>query len=687
MKKIHLIISVLLLSCNLTLNGQDKFLTAIPTTSSLIENLPVDIKIKPVSGTASSAQSGSGIEKSFDGNMSTLYHSQHGNVNRFPITLQYNFANTVEQIDYLIYYPRTTGTNGNFKEIEVRYKLQGEEIEKFYKEYNFGGAGTASVVRFEEALVKPLYIKIIVKSGVGDNNGIGFASCAEMEFYQKNSDSFDYLDIFADASCSEIKEGVTEEDIKKIKIEFYKKLAEDIFYGDYDKEFRIQEYQSYPHPMYIADKNKTNPYGRRDNPTGIYAFKGESLVIFAAESAEETYPGILIYKEESKNEGSSYGLQPGLNIITPSHNGLIYVMYYTMEGKEKPVKINIVTGGVNGYFDLAKHNTEDWKRLIKNAPYPYFDMKGKYAILNFETKAYRNYTKDKGVELMQAYDDLVRLEMDFMGLFKYNKAFSTRMHFQVVYGDNHMYATSYYTGYNQGTQKDILDYDKLTSKAYTSGWAGGTAWGPAHEVGHCNQTRPGLKWHGMTEVTNNIHSQFVTTSWQQPSRLNDEVLSTYGNRYNKAIQTIVKAEKPHNESGGDVFCKLVPFWQLKLYIHDVLGNDDFYKDLYEKIRVTPNLTVGKNGNTVDGQYQLNFTKMVCEISGYDFTEFFEDWGFYRSYSSSFDDYGTKTFTVTKAGIEAIKSEIATLNLPKPPVPEGKKLYEITDKNKMEFKIE
>ncbi len=39
------------------------------------EDVKGDIKIKIVSGTASSFQSGSNIEKSFDGDYSTLYHS------------------------------------------------------------------------------------------------------------------------------------------------------------------------------------------------------------------------------------------------------------------------------------------------------------------------------------------------------------------------------------------------------------------------------------------------------------------------------------------------------------------------------------------------------------------------------------------------------------------------------------
>ncbi|MCC8145648.1 MAG: M60 family metallopeptidase [Bacteroidales bacterium] len=686
MKKIHILLSALLLSCVFSLNAQEKFLTAVPTISSLTEEIPGNIKIKPqANGTfASSYQSGEEIAKSFDDNMSTIYHSSWG-ATTFPVTLQYAFPEN-QDIDYLVYRPRSSGLNGNFKEVDVFYKLRGAAEEVKYGSYDFKGSNDASGVQFSETLKNVEYIKFSVKSGAGDGNG--FASCAEMEFYKRNPQAFNYKDIFTDGSCSEIKPGVTIDDIKAIQPEIFRKLAEDIYYGQYDDEFRIQEYESYIQPEITSAINKTNKYGKRDNPTGIYVTKGENLIVLVPEIDKVNYPTIFIQTTDDRNNGTSIYVEEGINKIVAPHDGLVYVMFYTPTGTEKPVKINFLSGGVNGYFDIEKHTAEDWEKLIANAPFSHFDMKGKYCLLNFETSAFRSYTKKKGLELLKAYDELVRMEMDFMGLFKYNKVFPTRMHFQVVYGEkDFMYATDYFTGYQYGTQNSILDYDKLMSAEFTNSWDGGVAWGPAHEVGHCNQTRPGLKWLGMTEVTNNIHSQYITTAWGQPSRLNDEFIDGYGNRYNKAIETIIKAGKPHNDPEGDVFCKLVPFWQLKLYIHDVLGQDDFYKDIYERVRTTPNLTAGTNGNSLDGQYQLDFTKMVCEISGYDFTEFFQDWGFYTPFSAVIEDYAEATVTVTEAGAAATKAAIAAMNLPKPPVPAGKNLYEITDKNKMEFKVE
>lgn len=88
--------------------------------------------MKVKDGTASSFQGGGEIEKSFDGDYSTIYHSSWNNSgsNYFPITLTYNLEE-VSDVDYLVYYPRTDGANGKFKEVEIQYSEDGECFHSF----------------------------------------------------------------------------------------------------------------------------------------------------------------------------------------------------------------------------------------------------------------------------------------------------------------------------------------------------------------------------------------------------------------------------------------------------------------------------------------------------------------------------------------------------------------------------
>ncbi|NCU31604.1 MAG: hypothetical protein EOM23_01410, partial [Candidatus Moranbacteria bacterium] len=134
-----------------------------------------DLRVKVSSATATDAQPGGEVSKSYDGNYSSIYHSSWSG-GTLPVTLIYNFTN-VPKIDYLLYHPRTDGnSNGNFNEIEVAYKLSGTSAYVVHGNYTLNGSSSAFKIAFGEGLVNPTNIRIKVNSGAGN-----FASCSEME--------------------------------------------------------------------------------------------------------------------------------------------------------------------------------------------------------------------------------------------------------------------------------------------------------------------------------------------------------------------------------------------------------------------------------------------------------------------------------------------------------------------------
>ncbi len=601
-----------------------------------------DIKIPVKSGTATSFQEEEEIEKSFDGDMNTMYHSAWDNSaeDYFPITLTYNFEK-VDLMDYLVYYPRLSGTNGLFKEVEIYVATESKPELTLLKKYDFKGNSGATRIDFDEPLVKPTQIQFIVKSGAGDDQG--FASCAEMEFYQTNNQNYNYLRIFTDETATVLKDTVQESTIQKINNKFFRELATAIYKKEYNTDFRVAEYKAWQQPDVKSKENKTSTYGLRDNPTGIYAAKDEVVMVFVGDLNGQTV-SLAIQESGKKLDASSYPLKKGMNKIKARNAGLLYIMYYTETGEEQPVKIHIAQGTVNGYFDKAKHTKEDWSRLLNAATYADFDVVGQYAVLTFRTEAFKQFTPD-GMALINKYDDLVYQQQDFMGLVKYNKMFKNKAHFLVV-DEGFMYAGGYHTGYHADTQKEILNLDLLSTTA---------VWGPAHELGHTHQTRPGLRWAGMAEVTNNIHSLYIQTLWGNTSRLIED------DRYNTGFNSTITGRLALNEE-PDVFCRLIPFWQLKLYIMDVLGKKDFYKDIYEYMRVTPNVSVSDSDH---GLSQLQFVKQACEQAQLDLTDFFVTWGFLRPIDKEVDDYGTYPFKITQSEIDNVIAEIESKGYPKP----------------------
>lgn len=103
-----------------TQNGLDGY------TSGDTEGIADDVQLEVVRGEASTAHGGEGIEKSFDSDMGTIYHSNYpfaeGVTSHYPVTLTYYFKENTEALDYLTYYPRTSGSNGNFGEWKFRYR-------------------------------------------------------------------------------------------------------------------------------------------------------------------------------------------------------------------------------------------------------------------------------------------------------------------------------------------------------------------------------------------------------------------------------------------------------------------------------------------------------------------------------------------------------------------------------------
>lgn len=622
-----------------------------------------DSLLAVASGWASSFQGGSGIEKSFDGDINTFYHSNwsNGGSNYFPITLEYNFEN-VDRMDYLVYTPRPDGQNGRFKEVEIWYKSTEITDYKFYKKFDFKGSGLASRVDFSPSLLNSTGIRFVVKSGAGD--GQGFASCAEMKFYQKRPLSA----VFSDATCSALNQGVTYEQIMAMDNEFMKNIARALYLNTYPVKQRVRSYEPYRDPDAIASEYKITPYNQLDNATGIYAQAGEELAIFVGDIPTGEHVSLRVMDWANGYTGSSYVLMQGLNKVTSANKGLLYVIYNTENYRSAaPVKIHIASGAVNGWFDSRINSDKEWAGMLVSATAGYLDVQGEYSHLVFPVSSLKNYVGSP-LKLLEAYDKMVWLEHDLMGLHKYNHTLKNRMFFHSVTGDVYTYATSYRTAYQEETLAEILNVSKFKTSAI---------WEPARQVGHMHQTRPGLRWIGLGEVTNNIFSLYVQTAFGNRSRLISEDMGNGVTRFEAAYDSIIVVGIPHGKE-GDVFCKLVPFWQLLLYSQEVLNDADLYKDLNEQMR---NTVYSGDNNSKNGICQLNFVKMVCDRLQLDLRSYFRAWGFLREIDERIEDYSVERLWITAAQIAEVESYIVSKSYPK--APEG--LIYLNDDNWSCFK--
>lgn len=637
------------------------------------------------------------LKMSYDGNKKTYFNSKFGKVS-YPFNITYTLKQGYT-LNRIVYTPRNDSGNkwGSFEKFDIEASTY-DEPDNFIKlgSYERGnGIHTEFNIKLPMAVRNVKQVRFVVNKAYEDR-----VSCAEMEFYQDSENKFDPASIFSDSFGLILKEGVTEKQINQIPNETLKELGLALLNGDYNTQYRVAEYRPYQDPSVMAAINKTSKYSLRDNPTGIYARDNEVLSVFV----DKIYAGGKLFMlvqdlNGGYNNFSTYKLTEGYNEVTISNGGLIYILNHIQDDiplsvksadahqqliiKEKTVKVHFAMGKINGYFDIQKNQASDWIAILEKAAYRDIDVMGNLSHITWSVADFKKYQTDI-VKTVENFDRLVALEQEFMGLEKYkDKQFNNRMHFAIDYKTASPNASDYRTVYNDGAYyaEPFCIPERFAQRC----------WGPAHEVGHCNQTRPGLKWFGTTEVTNNIMSLYVQTSLGIPCKLQvdgcsitDESGNTIGRFstiYEAATELIINGKRAHSLPNINKIVRetqLVPFWQLKLYMIDVMGKKDFYHDLYEYYRTHKSPSeLGEN----QGMNQLDFVRQVCAISKLNMLTFFEKWGFLTPVNTTLNDYGRKKFIITKEQIEELKLEINRAPYGRP----HDNVHEITDNNFQNYK--
>ena len=692
-----------------------------------VESVGDDEKIKVYSITSSVAGSyGNTVpENLIDGNHEDpSYYSAAGTVRDMPVSLTCYFVD-VERIDYVDVDPGKV--YGQWGEVDVYVTTAESKEEYLYGSYDFKKSSSIQRVTFQEGLIKPASVRFEIKTANMWVAGNGVDSptliaAMEIEFFSKNSDALNMLEYFTDESYSELKEGITEEQIDAIENEFFRNLAADIYSGNYDLKYRAATYKPYPHPDVDMKKFRTSNYSLNDNVTGLYFEAGEHAVF-----VEETYGmsislRVIDYQPDTSlpndssgwcnEDGHYYPLIKGQNKLNIKRRGLIYVMYHTEDPKAKPIKINFPTALVNKYYDLVNEPDVDWGQMLKEAKADHIDMVGKQSIFTLPVEWIQHWcgTADKAKAVIEQADSIIFLQEQIQGHHKYNTGgHRNRMLYSSTMAKAFMFAGAYRTGYSlrYGTpgKKNPLYQDGTVNMLLNPKKFRVDGWGAYHEVGHCNQL-PGFKWTGMAEVTNNFTAMYCAHFFigdNYPKHKSDYMLLMTGswyddkgkyhecsNRYDAAWQCFNDNGKKHAFSGYvggdppgeagpgiDPFFRIVPFWQLYLYNTLVLGNEDFYPDVYHQCRVgnlpdgSPNvvaaevnvvydsktMTGGEQGKTYrmsnDGERQMNFIRLCCDAAQLDLTEFFEQWGLMTPFYGVVVDYGDHVLRITQEMVDEV----------------------------------
>ena len=516
-------------AANVTFTSADgtnkQTLTITQRFDNFSNDVPDDIEIKPSSSKATAAQGGEGIERTYDGSLSTLWHSPYNTqVNASnPVSLTYNFSD-VDRIDYLNYVPRQDGnSNGNFGLVDVYVTANGEG-EMFYGTYDFGQSSAVSSIIFNDGLITPTSIHIVVKSGAGN-----FASCAEMQFRQINPAIQAELSVFSDDIYSELRSDVTEEEINALTNPFIKSVATKLFNGSYLREYRIAQYSCFSSPEYISDQLNApgKYYDHCEGVTGIQLSKGKHAIAVSGIPESMGNVGLRVvawYSKELDAEGKGagpavvqYSLRNGLNTIeyTNDFPGLAYINYFVYGEPDKnqhpDIKVHFINGEVNGYLSKDKTNDE-MHAILEKAVNRCIDVVGKrvHSVWEVGVKTPKGLYKDcltssgtkKGYhQYMNVLDSLIVWEHRLLGLEKYNRIPKNHTMAYVNY-TFYMFQGYYGVSFMYNTQSRVLSCRQIMKNDDDA------IWGLSHEWGHQHQMLPYYCWGSLGEVSNNIFSYY-----------------------------------------------------------------------------------------------------------------------------------------------------------------------------------
>ena len=392
------------------------------------------------------------------------------------------------------------------------------------------------------------------------------------------------------------------------------------------------------------------------------------------------------------------------------------------------IKVHIAGGNINGYYNGVgdylwgePDDDEDWQYYEDRSCLESATILGKYQILHFcmndtQYETDNGTATEKGMAyylpnvsvpagtpsnqkvntMLEAWDRihmsefatmglLSKAEMDSMnnifprydqnwknagGIYDYSDAMyelqNNRDYSEYI--NHHGIALGNFSGYMSGGWRNCnYHHNTMNSIIGEIATNAGSAWGPAHEIGHQHQKT--INVNGLTEVTNNLHSNIAV--WYMglgTSRVNGTSgnLENVNRLYQQGVHFLF-----HNDGNGsqNLWSQTQMYYRLWLYFHRAGKGTDFYPRLFELCRQYPlssNALGSYEGvaHTSGTMSMLRFYENACEAAKTDLTEFFRAYGFFVTLDHELrGDYANSYYTQTQEEIDASIARVKAKGYP------------------------
>ena len=425
--------------------------------------------------------------------------------------------------------------------------------------------------------------------------------------------------------------------------------------GSAEQKYRHRTFRAYLPNAEINRRYKIGNYSSYENPTGIFFSAGEQATITLSGAPDQKIT-LIVNDFEQGGARDEYPLSQGVNHLTIRHKGLGYLDYRSTDPEKAPaVHADIAGGQINGVF--TRHDSAaTWKRLLAHAKCNILDLLGQRCQLTYDVEGLRKGCPERGPELLKTYDRIIALEQDdILGWKREGIHPGNHIHGRVQWG-GFMHADHWGAAFHFHTIPGLSSIERLHQGA----------WGVAHEFGHVNQTRRGMKWVGTAEVTNNIFSAWVNYNLcPSVMRLEHERIqnadnkSMIGGRFDCYINHALVDRRlwqyhggpddgnttPPAHSTGDHFVSVCPLWQLQLYCAVARGKSGFYPSIFHSVRNTDETQL------TEGQLRVLFFRRACDAAKLDLSAFFVKTGMLAPMDRLVRDYSNHHMTITRSMCE------------------------------------
>lgn len=456
-----------------------------------------------------SAESGEEIERTLDKKRNTLYHTHYDQTisaqNPAILTYRIPSGKTVKQV---VYIPRQDGQkNGNFGQVKVEYRTENSQEFVLLQNKNFGQTNNPTEISLPQTDKPIREVRFTVSSGYG-----GFASCAEMEFYETIQVA-DNSKVFADGVMTALRDGVTQQDIDRLTDPLARELAQDLLDGVYDTKYRVAEYPCLQSPQSLSEEWNTpgKYYDQLQGVTGINITRGKHVVLVEGADPDMTLQLKIVswYNGEDKDPIQyTFPLTNGTNTFEyeGEYDGLAYIAYNS-DGDPQgtaPVKVHFPYGQVNGYLSPDKTN-EEMHQMTANTRNTCMDLVGSKVHSIWTAQGLHNHCKASDGQsigyrqYMNLLDSLVDWEHQLLGFKKYNRVPANKTMAYVNY-TYYMFQSGFGVSFKYDQEERVLNCKKLMYEDSDA------IWGLSHEWGHQHQMQPYFCWAGLGESSNNMNS-------------------------------------------------------------------------------------------------------------------------------------------------------------------------------------